>query len=809
MRLLSHGQGSDLLTHLKEVCTAATCLEERIILACHDMGKATIPWQAYINKKSKGSPHPHAAAGGILAACVLLSLPDPKPATYLGTTPGSVEEEKLSWALIALHTGAAHHSELKEIRTDQLDGLSLIAEDRQARDFYFGRQEGIASLLPEVPDSVLTKAWDQFRLLAPTASPHRDSWNRQFRSLPPDKNLRACLRARNLLGRFCLFDHLSASRQSGKPVSLPPLSRAWEEEPFLLRKKRHYPAPSAPLHHLRRNLRAAFEEEMEKDDIFYFIDAPTGLGKTEAMLSAAEKLLNRLHMNHVVFSVPQVSIADQIFEEYFQQEAIAQIWNYRRREATKTDSPMEAPQETASDAEATLREQHPFSKPYNVTTFNQVLLSMCHPDRRRCLRGAGLRDTVIIMDEFHKLPMSILPFFFRFAREFATQANCRFILGSATPLNPLPYWDIESSVRLPEEFSGSLYRHEAVNRRRTYRSLGALCRADLIIRLEQLHSSVRDNILVVVNLVEKGSWPLQKHFRTRWDPWDQLAELESGSDDRVIVCLDGLMPPVLRRQLVRSCKAAMKRRPVTLISTQMIEVGVDLDFDRALTDYQGIASIIQRGGRTGREGRDWPCEVEVFSLLVGDKEEKTSFEILLEVETQNQQRLALNSFRDIQRKVDSFHQKEQRFFREWQIDAPLLDSELAEKLSCLQKKCFGKADFGDSLKSFLSVQSLGGNLGAHWENAQFIAELFDDAHQAEIIVLPDWDTLQRLNELANKITCNKSSVEERKEYIQIVSDYKLTLSSRILPELNLGPPSARLAFPEEGVPVYQFKPSVL
>lgn len=809
MRLLSHGQGSDLLAHLREVSTAAACLEERIILACHDMGKATIPWQAYINKKSKDSPHPHAAAGGILAACLLLSLPDSEPAPHPVTTPGSAEEETLSWALIALHTGAAHHSELKELRTDQLDGLSLIAGDRQARDFYFDRQEGIAALLPEVPDSVLTKAWEQFLLLAPTASPHRDSWNRPFRSLSPDKNLRAYLRARNLLGRFCLFDHLSAARQSGKQISLPSLSQAWEEEPFRPRKKRHYPEPSAPLHHLRHQLRTAFEAEMEKDDIFYFIDAPTGLGKTEAMLSAAEKLQHRHHLNHIIFSVPQVSIADQIFEEYFQHEAIAQIWNYRRRETTKADSPTEYPQETASDAEAALREQHPFSRPYNVTTFNQVLLAMCHPDRRRCLRGAGLRDAVIIMDEFHKLPMSILPFFFRFAREFAEQANCRFILGSATPLNPLPYWDLASSARLPEEFSRSLYRHEAVNRRRIYRSLGTLSKEDLISKLEQLHHSSRENILVVTNLVTEGSWPLQKHFRDRWDPWGQLAELESEKDDRVIVCLDGLMPPRLRRQLVRSCKATMKRRPVTLISTQMVEVGVDLDFDRALTDYQGIASIIQRGGRTGREGRDHPCEVEVFSLLVGDKEEKTSFDILLGVESQNQQRLTLASFRDIQKKVDTFHLKEQRFFREWQIGDPLLDSDLTEKLSCLQNKCFGKADFSDSLKSLLPIQALGGNLGAHWENAQFIAELFDDAHQAEIIVLPDGDTLQRLNELANKITCNKSTAEERKEYIQTISDYKLTLSARILPELNLGPPAARLAFPEEGVPVYQFKSSVL
>lgn len=814
MKLLSHGPGSDLLTHLKEVCTVAACLQERIIMACHDAGKATLPWQAYIQREQAASPHPHAAAGGILAASLILCMNDAIPGAIetAGAPTDRTRQETLSWALIALHAGAAHHSGLKELRTDQLAGLMHIAGDEQARDFFLDRREGIASLLPEVPAAALQTAWARLQQLAPVGSPHRDAWNGQFVTLPPEAHVQAYLRARNLLGRLCLFDHLSAARQSGRQTTLPAPGEAWEAVPFQARSKRLYPEPSAPIHHLRHRLCTAFKDAMEREDAFYFIDAPTGLGKTEAMLSAAEKLLRRRQMQRIVFAVPQVSIADQIFEEYFQDHSVAQIWNYRRRETTDADPGPEEPHAAVNDAEAALREQHPFSRPYNVTTFNQVLLAMCHPDRRRCLRGAGLHDAVIIMDEFHKLPMSILPLFFRFARQFAEQANCRFILGSATPLNPHPYWDLSSSVRLPQDFSRSLYRDEAVNARRTYSSLGRFNIGELIARVEEIHRSGRENLLIVVNLVAQGSWPLQQHFRTGWNPWAQLRELDEPTDERLVICLDGLMPPILRRQLVLACKTAMKRRPVTLIATQMIEVGVDLDFDRALIDYQGIASIIQRGGRVGREGRESPCPVEVFTLVTSGQKETTSFEVLLEVEATGQQRLRTQPFPDIQRKIDLFHQKEQRFFRNWSDQttrAPLQDSDLTDELAKLQHTCFGTAEFGDSLKSFLSVSRLGGHLGAPWENTQFIAELFDDTHQKTIIVLPDYQALSRLEKLAQLISQNQSTPEERKEYLQTVADYQLTLSPRILPELNLGKPSAILTFPEEGMAVYQFMSYVL
>ncbi|MEG2236861.1 MAG: DEAD/DEAH box helicase family protein [Akkermansia sp.] len=788
MKLLSHGEQSNLLEHLAEVMSAATCLEERIIFACHDIGKATTPWQQYIsNSMGRGSPHPHAAVGGILSALILRELND---------------NDALAWSLTALHVGAAHHSALQEIRDDPLKNAYLIVSDKQAKNFFLDEQEGIASLLPECPHELLLRSWDQLTTLA-TNVRARNEWNGQLATLSAESRLTIALRARQCLGRLCLFDHFSAAKQSGNATSIPTLNEALDTHPFTSRKKRIYPESAQTIHRLRVQLKNAFLQVIDADHLFYFIDAPTGLGKTETMLSAAEKILTQQSLHHIVFAVPQVSIADQIFEEYFQNEANAQIWNYRRIESTQSTF---ADHDKYTDADAVQREQHPFSHPYNVTTFNQVLLAMCHPDRLRCIRGLGLRDAVIIMDEFHKLPLSILPFFFRFAQEFSRQTNCRFIVGSATPLTQLDYFDITDYPRLDQQTTNAIYLNPRINSRRHYRSIGKRNIEQIIEQIEQIHSSTHDNLLVVVNLVAKGTWPLQHHFRGNWNPWQQLDALDNQSTERLILCLDGLMPPYLRRELVIKCKKAMKIRPVTLITTQMIEVGVDLDFDRALIDYQGIAATIQRGGRVGREGRDTPCDVAVFSLIT-DNEGTTSFDRLNQGEQKNSLRLKINPFKQIQETVNRFRAKEERFFDKWRDIKN--DATLSDQLANIQRQIFGAEKFGDKMSTLLDIHSLGGSLGATLENTQFIAELFDEDHQQEIIILKDANAYETLEQLSRLIASNTSTQKERRAYFKILSDHKISINSSILTELNIGTPNAILPHPDESISVYQFQTTIL
>jgi CRISPR-associated helicase Cas3 len=615
-------------------------------------------------------------------------------------------------------------------------------------------------------------------------------------ALEESERMEVFLAARSLLGRLTYQDHQSAAKQSGRTNSIVHWSVAYAKSDFKRRAQMIFQMRESVLNTLRSELKDRFHETVNPESAsgFYFIDAPTGLGKTEAMLSAAEKMLENRKFDKIIFAVPQVSIADQIYEEYFSNKENCQIWNYLRREK-KMSSECENPETAIDNNEVEFIMEiadHPFSESYNITTFNQVLLAMCHPLRTRCVSGIGLEKAVIILDEFHKLPMTILPLFFRIAENYAKLHDCVFIFGSATPMGDFEYLGLSDAKRIPREITDKIYSHSAVNDRRLYHSLGCLTLEEIIERVELFHKHNEfENLLVVFNLVAKGTWPARILLNIEYNPWKQLEELRNGDESRMIVFLDGLVPPVLRRELVLEAKRVMRKRPLTLITTQMIEVGVDLDFDAAFVDYQGIAATIQRGGRVGREGRGKPCDVNIFSLLVSSDSDPSgkidTFSKLCEIQSKNDIRMKSGFvFSDIADKTKRFWKKEKRFFKKLSQEENRTDMDLNSELSRIQEKVFDDSDSEGVIRDFFKSAMGSRQIGYEFENAQFIAELFDSNYGEDIVVFKDNCERECVDSLLSKMNNGKAGSDEIKTFKRMVAERKITISNiDILSEMAL------------------------
>lgn len=793
-RIISHGINSSLKEHLQEVMNSAENRTERIICACHDLGKATKSWQEYIRAQKGSSPHNHSAAGGIVAMYVILV-----------DNPDNIFD-----SLVALHCNSAHHTMLQHLDFNFLNDLSLVSEDEQAKSFFLNTKDGIASLLADdISLGTLEKAWNRFESFVHSKGEELSELNRSWRKLDGNSRLKAYITARNLLGRLCLMDHRSAAKQSGNSdVDIFEWENYLNSHEFKPRERRVFPPSENRIFTLRTSLKEAFLKSLDKENSnFAFIDAPTGLGKTEAMLCGGEKLLksNNNSFNKIIFAVPQVSIADQIFEEYFKDKCHSQIWNYRRQECSESKDDIADYKLLELEIEKT-----PFNHNYNVTTFNQVLLAMCHPNRNRCIRGLDLHNAIIIMDEFHKLPYMILPLFFQLASLYAQEFNCRFILGSATPLDLFESWKIENPMSIPKEISQPIYQDDLINKRRSYISIGKKNIEELAEHILELEDGdcLNKNLLVVLNLVGAGSWPLRQLLNIEYNPWQQLDLLNnSQAGERVRVVLDGLVAPILRRKIVISCKKAMAQGVnVTLISTQMIEVGVDLDFDYGVIDFQGLASTIQRGGRVGREATKGECQVEVFALV--NDENISSFEILNDIKL-NDDRTKISPFDEVYAKEKSFNNKELKLFDDWQ-DSKFYDADLVSHLAKIQNKTLAKVEckeFANKLFNINSPISNTARLGCFFEHAQYLAELFDSSFSHDIIIIKDSSDYEKIYNLAQKIAKGTTTYDERKEYLQIVSDYKVSTSPYVVADMGLSK-LGRVDYPEV-IEVYQIDAMIL
>ncbi len=326
--------------------------------------------------------------------------------------------------------------------------------------------------------------------------------------------------------------------------------------------------------------------EKEKNSHIYLIKAPTGVGKTFIALELALKIAQKnANKRRVITTIPYTSIIDQthaIYEEILGKDKVLKYHHL-----TKQNENDEKEQFSQKVFLSDIWYEH-----FIVTTFNQLLNTLLSNQNKDNLRLETLRDSVIIIDEVQNIPRSLLKDISFAFDEFAKRYNIHFIIMSATM--PHIYDMFEKSVLLSEEFfySNKKSRYELVYQDGIgdYESL-----KDLI-------TSQKGSVLCVVNTIEKAK---RLH---------EVISLEN------CYLLTTHQIPKHRSEIIQEIKKRLKNAQKTiLIATQLIEAGVDLDFDVGFREFAPFGSIIQMAGRVNREGEKSISKVVIFDYIDNKK----------------------------------------------------------------------------------------------------------------------------------------------------------------------------------------------
>jgi CRISPR-associated endonuclease/helicase Cas3 len=698
------------MEHTEQVLAMAETFQERVAAICHDVGKATEPWQAraranfhYADGTPIPSPHPHAEWGGVLAYFILEGL-----------------DADLVTRTAILHTVAAHHSELGPVETTS-GIVAKIADSSEALEFAL---EAFASFLPEVTGDTIKKAWAKAREAFAYG---------EIESLFDDKDftdsdkLNVVLSSRRMLAKLVFFDTRSAANQDQKTrrefTGLLPDSPYFTERPNRTYKQ-------GRLSDLRNTLKAACLSMDES--LFYSIEAPTGLGKTEAMLSLAEKIISAGSKHAVVYAVPQISICEQIVSDYMT-GADAQVWNFKTKQKVGNGSNF-----NDQDTQAAVLESQ-FSSPYNITTFNQVVLSIAHPHRNHCVRSLWLKNAVIIMDEIHKLPVHCLLYFLPLAKLYAEQNNCTWILGSATPLpDSQKIFRGIQVVKIDQTISAIFKQTPMLYERRVYQRIEDQNAQSIADRIQSLVGQDDQN-LVLLSLVEKGTFAVAKILDIPTDPWNRI--FTGLNPEHPVVWLDGSVPPLLREHYLSYVKNRLiAKQSITLLTTQVVEAGVDLDFETGFTDLISLSSTLQRGGRVAREARPdgRSRTLYVFNLKTigndgGQVVERTTKEILDSIALDSV-KLTEQAKQKVKLLLCNTQSRTRQYFNAWEInevrkEVALLDEN--ESITIQELKAIRDPLISDIVT--LTIQ--GAQIGLTLQYLDTITRLYSDEPYGESVVL--------------------------------------------------------------------------
>lgn len=350
--------------------------------------------------------------------------------------------------------------------------------------------------------------------------------------------------------------------------------------PLLTLLERHFDSFGVPKNELNRKraqILARCREAAQLPRGLYSLTVPTGGGKT--LSSMAFALYHALHhaeepgLRRIIYVIPYTNIIEQtagVFREIFGDEAVLEHHsNAGYEDAEETRNLDRLYKRHASEN---------WDIPIVVTTSVQFFESLFSNRPSKCRKLHNIANSVVIFDEAQMLPMPYLLPCVRAIAELVKNYRCTAVLCSATQPALDPYFPKEMRpVQICPDFEEL---HTAFRRTRFVVEKEAFSTEALAGRLNREHQT-----LCIVN--------------TRMQA-QAVFELLQGEG---CYHLSTLMYPLHRKRTLEIIRQRLKDNiPCKVISTSLIEAGVDLDFPSVYRERAGLDSMIQAAGRCNREG---------------------------------------------------------------------------------------------------------------------------------------------------------------------------------------------------------------
>lgn len=366
-----------------------------------------------------------------------------------------------------------------------------------------------------------------------------------------------------------------------------------------------------------------YEEAMERikrwdlNEKIISLNVPTGTGKTLAALSLSLKLKERLENERnikprIIYALPFLSIIDQnykVFEEVILKPSASQDSRMLLKHHHLSDVKFKI-EESEYEVDKSLLLLEGWNAEIIVTTFWQLFNTLFSNRNKQLRKFNKLANSIIILDEVQAVPHQYWPLIHDSLKLLAEKFNSYIVFMTAT--QPLIFdeakGEIKEIAQRKDEYFRGLNRIELVPRIEKAMALDefkALLERDLNEKYDK-------DFLIVLNTIGSA----QEIYR-----FIQALPLE---DTKTVFLSTNIIPKVrLERidEIRKSSKDAPRRRKV-IVSTQLIEAGVDIDADIVYRDFAPLDCINQVAGRCNRNSsKDEKGTVSIFIL----KDERKEF----------------------------------------------------------------------------------------------------------------------------------------------------------------------------------------
>lgn len=378
----------------------------------------------------------------------------------------------------------------------------------------------------------------------------------------------------------------------------------------------------------------AFENAKDSAKI-RILNMPTGSGKTLCSLRLAlDRVLADKSKKRIIYVIPYTGIIEQTAKEL--NDIFDGVVEILEHHSNYTFEQQEDDDETRDTIQKLKFAFENWDAPFVITTAVQFFESVCHYRTAALRKVHNMADAVIVFDEVHTLPVECLQPCLRAIGAITNYLNSEAFFLSATMPDYTKLFEkymAECSIsHLIQDTSDFQYFKKA-----QYINLGK-CGFDTIVE----KASGFRQCLIIVNTKKTAR---------------ELYQMVSGNKYH----LSTLMTPIDREKTIVQIKEdLLAEKQVTVVSTSLIEAGIDLDFEAVFRDLNGLDSILQAGGRCNREGKRDSGFVFIFEQENGG--------ISKDIRINTTQKLLASHQEILSKECIEQYYNEIFFFREQQIE---------------------------------------------------------------------------------------------------------------------------------------------
>ncbi len=553
----ANGDRQLLIEHLRNVSTLARDFGQHFgagdigYLAglWHDAGKADPEWQRRLIESEQGS------RGGPIGI-----------------------DHKLAGVLLARNQGAAfgivgpvihgHHGGIRNPRTELgpwIDEKSKLSGPKDAL-------ESIAAVMPDlrgqeqpaIPEGVRTNALNAelFIRFTYSALVDADSLDTEAHRLGGPPEVR------------------------GNPVTLTELWARFQR--FVANQ------PDSPPSDVTNVRRAVFEDCLaasSKPQGIFRLTVPTGGGKTRSGMAFALRHAIEHDLRRIIVAVPFTTITQQTASVY--RDIFGDDHAVLEHHSAAVEGQGPAPEDDDSYDDSSLWQRlaaDNWDAPIVVTTTVQLFESLFSNRRGKTRKLHNLSRSVIILDEAQALPAHLLSPILDAVAQLARNYGCSVVLSTAT----------QPAFESIQEFR-DIQAQEMVSDYRSHFDLLRRVEYEWLNKSPQAWKNVAD-----LMRTERSVLTIVNTKRHAIELLDELADPET-------LHLSTLLCGAHRNEVLQDVRRRLAAGiPCRVVSTQVVEAGVDLDFETVFRAEAPLDAIIQAAGRCNREGFRERGRVMVF-----------------------------------------------------------------------------------------------------------------------------------------------------------------------------------------------------